>query len=302
VADAGATVGLGHISRSSSITVALRSRGIECRCYATGVAEPFERDGVRWDPLDGPYDTPGPTDVVVVDSYLLQPDKLASLVGPARLVVLHDRGTPPRDAAIVVAAAADSDPADDRRLGGLAYAALRPDFWGLPRRTPGPVRRIVVTTGAGSLGGLGCELARALSESLPNVEVAVVRGPHATFDAPAGIDLVDAPESLLSTLLAADLVVSAAGQTMLEAAACGTPCIALPLVDNQRDQARRLAELGAVRLVDPPEAREVVAAAQELVADVEARRELSRNARSAVDGYGALRVAFHVARLVEESR
>jgi UDP-2,4-diacetamido-2,4,6-trideoxy-beta-L-altropyranose hydrolase len=119
---------------------------------------------------------------------------------------------------------------------------------------------------------------------------------------PADIELIDAPESLLETLLAADVVVSAAGQTMLEAAACGTPCVALSLADNQWKQARRLAALRAVTLVDPPATSAVVAAVRELAEDADTRRELSRNGQQAVDGYGALRVAFHIDRLLVESR
>jgi spore coat polysaccharide biosynthesis predicted glycosyltransferase SpsG len=113
------------------------------------------------------------------------------------------------------------------------------------------------------------------------------------------VELIDAPDSLLEPLLAADIVVSAAGQTMLEAAACGTPCVALPLAHNQREQAVRLANLGAVRLVDPPEPVTVVAAVGELAADTEAQLSLSRTSQRAVDGYGAVRVAFHIARLTE---
>ena len=37
----------------------------------------------------------------------------------------------------------------------------------------------------------------------------------------------------------------------------------------------------------------------EVARDPHARRELSRNAQAAIDGYGALRVAFEIARLLE---
>ena len=89
---------------------------------------------------------------------------------------------------------------------------------------------------------------------------------------------------------------------MLEAAAAGTPCMAFPLAANQRAQVERLAEQGGVRLVDPPDQSEIAAAAVELAGSVEARRELSLNGQRTVDGYGALRVAFHVARLAQGSR
>jgi spore coat polysaccharide biosynthesis predicted glycosyltransferase SpsG len=101
-------------------------------------------------------------------------------------------------------------------------------------------------------------------------------------------------------MLDSDMVITAGGQTMLEAAATGLPSIALPLVDNQRSQSSQLAALGAVSVVDPPVAGEIARRAQALAGDLAARRLLSRNAQQAVDGYGALRVAYHVARLLDD--
>ena len=303
VADAGEQAGLGHISRSTAVAVALRCRGIETRCYAHGAAEPLERDGVRWAPLGGERLPDSPGGVLVVDSYLLPSDELARAAGSARLVVMHDYGSVPEDAALVVSAAAPPSDAGSGRLSGLAYAALRPVFWGLPaRELRDHVEHVLVTTGSGNFAEVGCELAEAVGNELPGVRVTLVRGPHGTIDVPSGIELLDGPDSLLEPLLATDLVVTAGGQTMLEAATAGTPCVALPLVDNQRRQALRLAGLGAVRLVDPPSVSEVAAAASELAREPEARREMSREGQHGVDGYGALRVAFHIGRMVSQSR
>ena len=66
-----------------------------------------------------------------------------------------------------------------------------------------------------------------------------MRGPYATFEPPAGVELVDAPPSLLAELLAADVVVTAAGQSALEAAATGAATVAVPLAPNQWPNARR---------------------------------------------------------------
>jgi UDP-2,4-diacetamido-2,4,6-trideoxy-beta-L-altropyranose hydrolase len=207
---------------------------------------------------------------------------------------MHDHGGVPDGAALVVSVAGDPTP-DGRRLTGFEYAALRPHFWGLPERSLGDrAARLLVTVGSGQLADVGSRLARALAGSLPDTRVALVRGPDAPPEAPQGVDTLDAPVSLLEPLLEADLVVTAAGQTMLEAAAAGTPCIALPLVDNQRRQAERLAEAGAVRLVDPPDPEAVAVAARALADDPEARRRLSRVGQQTVDGYGALRVAFAI--------
>ena len=83
---------------------------------------------------------------------------------------------------------------------------------------------------------------------------------------------------------------------MLETAACGTPSLVLIVAENQREQARRLASSGAVVLVERADAETVVAAIDGL--DAAARDELGRCAQRVVDGYGALRIAFHVEPLI----
>jgi spore coat polysaccharide biosynthesis predicted glycosyltransferase SpsG len=178
---------------------------------------------------------------------------------------------------------------------------LRPPFWGVPRRRiDEEFRSVLVVTGAGG-GDLGAELTHALEEALPRAEVTLVRGPYAPA-APPGVSALEAPESLLEPLFAADLVVGGAGQTILEAAATGAPSVALPLVENQRRQARGLADEGAVCLVDPPTVAAAVDAACGLAADPDARRILAERAQGTVDGFGALRVAYHVAVLAHEAR
>ena len=94
-----------------------------------------------------------------------------------------------------------------------------------------------MTTGGGALQDAAVELAAGLRDALPDAVVALVRGPYAQFEPPPGVELVDAPSSLLAELLAADVVVTAAGQTALESAATGAATIALPLAPNQRANA-----------------------------------------------------------------
>jgi spore coat polysaccharide biosynthesis predicted glycosyltransferase SpsG len=296
VADAGPDAGLGHVSRASAVAVALRCRGIETRHLAFGESEPFDCDGVTWAPMGDEAPIAG-NGTLVVDSYRLAPDELARAARLRRLVLMHDHGPVPEGASLVISAVGQPS-GSAPRISGLEYAALRPSFWGLPRReVRGNLGRVLVTVGGGRLAEVGRQLALAAAKELPQSTVTLVRGPHAFTDVLAGVATLDAPQSLLDPLLSADVVIAAAGQTMLEAVAAGTPCIALPLVENQRKQAHRLAELGAVRLVDDFSLREVAAAVSELASDSSARAALSRRGQHAVDGFGALRVAFHIASL-----
>jgi UDP-2,4-diacetamido-2,4,6-trideoxy-beta-L-altropyranose hydrolase len=300
VADAGPQAGFGHLSRAGAVAVALECREIETRCYAFGAAEPFRRDGLDWRPLREENVSSLNGYAVVVDSYRLPPELISYVAATRRLVAMHDHGDPPEGAALVIAVAGETS---DRRKGwltGPSYSALRPAFWGLPRREPRTtVERILVASGSGQFDALGCELAEMLAEALPAVQVSLVRGPEAKGAAPAAVETLTAPESLLGPLLGSDLVVTAGGQTMLESAATGVPCVALTLADNQCRQLAALADAGAVRPVHPPTPAGTMAAVQELIEDDAARQRLGAAAQAAVDGYGALRIAFEISSLAE---
>jgi len=298
VADGGLDAGLGHIARSSAIAVALSDAGLGVRCFALGAEAPLGCDGVTWEPLaafrDAPLDAAA---VVVLDSYRLPVGDVDAAVEATPLVVLHDQERAP-DSAVLVVAAGSSRPSGPGRLAGLEYACLRPAFWSpRERAVAARINRILVTTGGGdAVSGLGATLAAAARDALPETTVTLVRGPYGTGGAPSGIELLEAPDSLHDALRDADIIVSTGGQTLLEAAALGTPAIAVVAVENQRAQATQLAELGAVRLLELP-GEGLPALLRELDASAEARASLARNAQAAVDGRGAQRVAARIAAL-----
>jgi spore coat polysaccharide biosynthesis predicted glycosyltransferase SpsG len=198
---------------------------------------------------------------------------------------------------LVISPIAPPPPGD--ALHGLEHACLRPAFWGLPRRAVSPAAaRVLVTTGGGADGdALGEALAAALTAALPALETTVVRGPFSRLRAPAGATLLEAPPSLHDPLLAADVVVATAGQTSLEAAACGTPAVLVALDGPQADQGARLARAGAARLGATDDADGTARAAAALAADPAARAAMSAAGQAAVDGHGALRVAYRLAAL-----
>ena len=272
---------------------------MDVSCYAYGAQEAFERDGLRWRPAIADELPAVPQGVLVVDSYRLSHEGLERAARSSRMVVMHDHGGVPKGAALVVSPARTVSEGTVARLVGLEHVALRPGFWGLPRRQlRDRVGHVLVTTGSGELYALALEIARAVARALPAARVTLVRGPHASSSGfPENVSLLDVPDCLVDALLFADLAITAGGQTMLEAAAAGTPCIALPLAENQRRQVACLARLGAVRVVDPPSADRSAAAAVELARDKVQRRDLSWRSQQAIDGYGALRLAFQVERL-----
>jgi spore coat polysaccharide biosynthesis predicted glycosyltransferase SpsG len=295
VADAAPSAGLGHLSRAGAVAVALTTRGLSVECFALDAAAPFGRDGVEWlgvDAVDA-VPAPRPGGVAIVDSYTASAETARARFDAAALVLMHDRG-PTAGADLVVSLTADPGPGV---LAGPAYACLRPAFWGVPRRTEvGPVESLLVVTGG---SGAAVDLGAALAAALPAAAVEVVAGPFADTPRPAdAVAVLDAPASLAGPLRRADLVVTAGGQTLLEALACGAPTVAIVTAENQRAQAELLAGLDAAVLVDGQDDGRLVAAATSLAADPAGRIELARRGQDAIDGFGALRVACEVEALL----
>lgn len=300
-ADAAAEAGLGHLARCSAIAAALACRGTDVRCLALGASAPVRQDGMLWEAIDGGELAERVSSrVLLLDTY--DPEIVAQRAQweVDSLVLMHDLGPLPDDAALIVTSDAELVEARPRVIGGPRMACLRPAFWGLPDDPPAPARiaRVLVTTGAGDPGGHAAPVARRTRDALPEAEVLMIRGPNAAWEAPAGVAVLERPSSMLDALLQADLAISAAGQTLYEAMAAGTATIALPVVENQRGGALWLERLGATEVV-PPHALDALGTRLEALAErpttVGAR---ARCARRLVDGYGALRVAHQLTRLV----
>jgi spore coat polysaccharide biosynthesis predicted glycosyltransferase SpsG len=297
VADAAPAVGTGHVSRCSAVAAALHARGARVRCLAHGARADFVRDGVGWAAWpEGSALTELLEHVLVLDGARLD----AAAAGDRSVALFYDGGALSGDPVLVIAPIAE--PLDEpfaQWLHGLRFACLRSVFWGLGARAVRvQAARVLVTTGAGSDGDTLAEaLAARLPDALPGVEVAVVRGPFSQLRVPPGVELLDAPDSLHDALLEADLVVCSAGQTSLEAAACGTPAVLVGLDRAQAEQAARVAAAGAGVVASRGDPDAVAAAAAELAGDHVARLEMSLAGQAAVDGYGALRVAYRVAGL-----
>jgi hypothetical protein len=246
----------------TGLEAALRERGVETELRILTDADQLGE-------IEG-------ADAIVLDSYRSP----TVIPGSIPIAVMYDGGSWPDDADLVLDGAVP------------ANICLRPEFWDLPPREIGRVGSVLVAAGAG--GEQSVAFAGAVRTVLPSSRIVLVRGPYSTSEPPEGVEVAQAPDSLAVLLRDADLAVLAAGQTMLEAAAAGTPTVAVVVVENQRRQAERLAELGAVVLA---EERSVSAEVAALALDHERRRALSKTAQETVDGQGARRIAALVEQL-----
>ena len=98
------------------------------------------------------------------------------------VAVFHDEGELPAGTRLAIAI---EDGARRRDARGAPIRAAAPAVLGAARARRAPdVERILVTTGGGALQAAGVATAAALRDAYPDVTVALVRGPYATFEAP----------------------------------------------------------------------------------------------------------------------
>jgi UDP-2,4-diacetamido-2,4,6-trideoxy-beta-L-altropyranose hydrolase len=191
-------------------------------------------------------------------------------------------------------------PAETRVLVGSAYALMRP-VWRAARRKrgAGPTDgvRIVVSLGATdpmNATGLIVEALKTfnapidvvLGASAPHLDdVRRKLGPHMTLH-------VDPPDMPM-LLTRATLAIGAAGTSSFERCLLGLPSIAIPIVDNQADIAKALAESGAAEVLPAEilnDRQALLARVAALAGDAERCRTMAAAARALCDGRGALRL------------
>jgi spore coat polysaccharide biosynthesis predicted glycosyltransferase SpsG len=183
-----------------------------------------------------------------------------------------------------------------RVLLGPRFAPLDPLLARVELHPLGEEVEQVLITAGGSKTRVGVEIAAKLAPRLgPAVRTRLVLGPWSAHDNIYGVEIVQTTAGLVEELATADLVVTAAGVTLLEALALGRPTVTFVLADNQRPYADGIAHAGAAVVT---ELSHVAEAACALAGDFSRRQTLSAAAGALVDAHGARRVAEELCSLV----
>ncbi|HYQ67154.1 bifunctional UDP-2,4-diacetamido-2,4,6-trideoxy-beta-L-altropyranose hydrolase/GNAT family N-acetyltransferase [Actinophytocola sp.] len=278
-ADATAETGVGHLSRCVAVATAARARGWDATLCGTFTAG-------QWLLGDLPVvPSPQPADAVLIDHYGLGEVSLQSLV-----VSIEDGRFGRRRADIVV----DSNlyttdrPADGSRLvlRGPRYAPLRAEILAARAARGGgstPPRVVVVMGGGAAPAAVAAAVEALRATGVPVTVTAISSAPV------PGVEVVPPTPALPSLLASADLVVSAAGVTLLELCCIGVPAALVRIADNQKAgyEAAVTQGLAAGLGTDP---RDHTADLRALLLDPERRKAMAAKAMTAVDGEGANRI------------
>ncbi len=333
-ADAGHGLGSGHVMRLTALADAAMARGGEVLVIVGGEPGPTldhlatrRIASVPSDDATGGDDdrtrviaharTLG-ADTVVVDGPSFSPSYVLALADAGlRVASLDDLGTTPLPTTMVINHNLGAEelaacyPAAAVRMLGRPFHLLRREFRRLSPAGPPPrarARRVVITMGGSDPAGATSRALRAIGGS--GLEIVVVLGPdfrcdealtHALATAEArghDVKVLYRPRELPAIMADCDVAVSAAGGTLAELGYLGRPTVALAIVADQVDNARRhvdreLAVCGQ-RLTDMADG-ELAAAVAELLADQAKRRRLRDRSAAALDGRGAERVIERLA-------
>jgi len=233
-----------------------------------------------------------PTPVLVIDSYRIRADTLG-VRGHRAIVAIDDLL---RNLAVEVVvdpcpgAVSSNHPAAGSVLAGCGFAPLPPSIVALrDSRAADQVDGLLVATGGADAAGFGYRIVDELRGVVGReVRIALAVGPHTPGARSVSADLVRRTDGLAPELLAADLVVTAGGVTLLEALCLGRPTVSLVLYDNQRRQVDGATRAGATVEATLATVAHTVAS---LIARPNERGRLADAAAALVDGLGSARIA-----------
>ena len=279
-ADAAPDVGVGHLSRCVAMATAARARGWDVALWGTVTAGGWLLGDLRV------VAAPEPSDVLLVDHYGLPQ------VPPEPLLVSIEDGRFGRRRADIVVDAnlyTSDRPADGTPtvLRGPAYAPLRAEIrearTGRRPEVSTPPKVVVVMGGGAAPTAVSAAVEALRATNVPASVTAISAQPI------PGVEVIPPTPALPTLLAAADLVVSAAGVTLLELCCIGTPTALVRIADNQKAgyEAAVTRGLAAGLGTDP---RDHIEALRALLLTPEHRKALSTKAMTTVDGHGADRI------------
>ena len=210
----------------------------------------------------------GPVDLLVVDHYGLDGRWERALRASARRVlVIDDLANRPHDCDLLLDPNLHDSPesryaglvgVDTRVFVGPRYALLRPEFEEFPVRVREQLRRVLVYFGGVDPTNQALQVLHAMRELAAQAPAAAfVLGPtnpharsvHEAAQGIAGVQVIAATERMAQLMSEADLGIGACGGAAWERCTLGLPALVAVDAENQRDDARILQQLGAIRCV-----------------------------------------------------
>ncbi len=312
--------GYGHITRCISIAQAFEERNIFPTLFINGDenSESFFHNNhfkiINW--LQKPTSLLAEvknSDVIIIDSYLAGKEFYENLSKIGKISLFIDdnlRIDYPTGIILNGTVNAENFPyarkAGQEYLLGSRFIPLRKEFWNVPpRKINHSVNSILVTFGGQDIKNLTLPVLNALNEIYPAVKKNVVIGSGFAQTKEIenlrsrSVELFYSPGSakMFELMISSDLAITAAGQTLYELAATGTPAIAIEVADNQKNN---ISEWKKKSFLHDPVFHGDINVLRKVVAQVEKfqsvsiRKKLSGIGKENVDGQGSRRAVDYI--------
>lgn len=194
--------------------------------------------------------------------------------------------------------------ATNKTLVSQEFILLRREFWHQPKKTTGALKEILIIFGGSDLRELSLPVTKMLLENFVYLNLKVVLGDFAKNSLKQDllnlqklhtnkleVKIAPSGKKLAKIMSAADLAISAAGQTMLELIASGLPTIGVEIVDNQANVNQELAELKVIYAGGDYQDTKLIDKLKNLVQlmhSEEVRAKMSYRQQNLIDGKGAI--------------
>lgn len=307
-ADAGCTVGMGHVNRCLPVFNELKDLGSKAELVVPFCPDKLNELGIVGitsvaDDLDAiiAFIDAAKVDTVVIDSYRYVPEICEAIFKKrgVKIILFDDRYLPQAKVHVVVnasPAAMESRYAAgvaERFLLGPRYVSINPCYRECRAQfvVRSNVRKILVSLGGSDVKDRTSDLVSALDDSLPaDVEILVTEtGTQAGRVRYAGWLKEDA---LANEMCQCDIALLGGGTMLIQTACIGLPAVAWPQHDWQQKHAEVWLKQGTALLVKSPDE---VGRTISKCFDVESRRGMSYRGRTLVDGLGSARIAAFIA-------
>lgn len=313
--EGGNQIGLGHISRCSSLYDELESRGMEVEfiIYSTAIniemLENKKHTIVNWKSKEFLEGNIGENDYCIVDSYLASEDLCRTVSTLAKKTVfIDDNARINYHAGIIVNPSLSTKSVNyslnnsNCFLLGPDYIILRKPFVQVNRPSINTeIKDVLITLGGSDIHNLTPIILNQFQNRYSNISFNIVSGQvdnnvkflkEIYFDNVNYFENVTA-EEMKDIMLKSDIAITAAGQTIHELIATKTPFIPIQIAKNQDNNVAGLIEHGLIDKVieyDDELFKEKIVAEFENLMDSCSRKRLVNRYSRVIDGLGSKRI------------
>uniref|UniRef100_N2B620 Pseudaminic acid biosynthesis-associated protein PseG n=1 Tax=Eubacterium plexicaudatum ASF492 TaxID=1235802 RepID=N2B620_9FIRM len=270
----------------------------------------------KWNDMEGELDalyeviTNKEDAVMLIDSYMATPTYLRKVSGRIKTAYMDDLGIKDASVHALVCYAGywkkfghTKRYTNTKLLLGTHYVPLGKQFRAPEKKQIRPyAENILLLSGGtdrfGILEGLIKQLRKETDQNM-----IVICGPYyeaydqlrSQYGGHAGIHFHKSVKNMKDYMMQADVAISAAGTTLYELCACGTPTISYSFADNQLDNARYFQEEQLMDYAGDVRDTDIFAKTATLLDEYRSRYGLRKNRsekmQELVDGQGAIRIA-----------